>query len=139
MYKKILIPIDLSAEEQVFKGNKTIDVARKLGDEDTKYILLNVVDEVPSYIEAELPAGILEKSKEQSTIMLKTIANNAGLNAAIEVRTGRPHTLILTAAEEDQADLIVMASHHPGLKDYLLGSTTARVVRHADCSVHVVR
>ena len=35
--------------------------------------------------------------------------------------------------------MIVIASHDPGLADYLLGSTAGRVVRHAHCSVLVVR
>jgi nucleotide-binding universal stress UspA family protein len=35
--------------------------------------------------------------------------------------------------------MIVMASHRPELKDYLLGPNAARVVRHAECSVLVVR
>ena len=37
------------------------------------------------------------------------------------------------------ADLIVLASHKPALKDYLLGANASRVVRSAPCSVHVVR
>jgi len=36
-------------------------------------------------------------------------------------------------------DLIVIASHRPGLKDYFLGSTAGRVVRHSPCAVHVIR
>jgi len=36
-------------------------------------------------------------------------------------------------------DLIIVGSHKPGLQDYLLGSTAARVVRHAMCSVLVGR
>ena len=43
------------------------------------------------------------------------------------------------AAEDDKVDLIIIASHKPGLQDYFLGSTAARVVRHASCSVLVVR
>ena len=38
-----------------------------------------------------------------------------------------------------KADCIVIGSHKPGLIDYLLGSTAARVVRHAPCAVHVLR
>ena len=41
--------------------------------------------------------------------------------------------------EAYKPDLIVMASHRPELKDYLIGPNAARVVRHADCSVQVVR
>ena len=139
MYKTILIPIDVSSEERIFQGNKMIAAARKLADEDTEFILLSVVEDVPTYVAAELPKGILEKSRLEAASLLKSVAKNAGLEARTEVRAGRAHSMILATAEEDKADLIVIASHHPGIKDYLLGSTAARVVRHADCSVHVVR
>ena len=46
---------------------------------------------------------------------------------------------ILDFANEAGVDLIVIASHDPGLADYLLGSVAARVVRHAHCSVFVTR
>ena len=42
-------------------------------------------------------------------------------------------------AKEKNADMIIIASHRPGLQDYFLGSTAAKVVRHATCSVLVVR
>ena len=57
-----------------------------------------------------------------------------------------PHVLhgsiydeILRAADKLDADLIVIGSHRPALKDYLLGPNAARVVRHARQSVYVVR
>ena len=46
---------------------------------------------------------------------------------------------ILETAEDEGADLIIIASHQPGIQDYFLGSTAARVVRHAQCSVLVTR
>ncbi len=52
---------------------------------------------------------------------------------------GHSGTTILEWAEANGVDCIVVASHRPGLTDYLLGSTAGRVVRHAACSVHVVR
>jgi nucleotide-binding universal stress UspA family protein len=60
--------------------------------------------------------------------------------------TVHPHVLhgsiydeILRAADKLEADVIVMGAHRPALKDYLLGPNAARVVRHARCSVYVVR
>jgi nucleotide-binding universal stress UspA family protein len=47
-------------------------------------------------------------------------------------------TKILDASNRFGADLILMASHRPELKDYLLGPNASRVVRHAQCSVLVV-
>ena len=46
---------------------------------------------------------------------------------------------ILGVAEEVEADLIIVGSHRPVMKDYLLGTNAARVVRHARCSVLVAR
>jgi nucleotide-binding universal stress UspA family protein len=46
---------------------------------------------------------------------------------------------ILRYAEVVKADLVVMSANRPGLEDYLLGPNAARVVRHANCSVLVVR
>jgi len=45
----------------------------------------------------------------------------------------------LTTAHEQRADLIVMASHRPELKDYLIGPNAAYVAQHAFCSVLVLR
>ncbi len=46
---------------------------------------------------------------------------------------------ILRVAREIEADLILLAAHRPELKDFLLGPNAARVVRHFDGSVLVVR
>ena len=47
--------------------------------------------------------------------------------------------VILATAKKVRADLIVMAAHRPEFRDYLLGPNAYRVVRHAECSVLVVR
>jgi nucleotide-binding universal stress UspA family protein len=55
------------------------------------------------------------------------------------VVTGNTYDEILRVAEADGAALIVIGAHQPDLRDYLLGPNAARVVRHAKCSVLVVR
>ena len=55
------------------------------------------------------------------------------------VKHGTPYQMIVDTAAELGVDLIIVAAHRPSLKDYLIGPTSARVVRHADCSVQVVR
>ena len=52
---------------------------------------------------------------------------------------GPIYSEILEAAESIGADLIVLASHRPGLQDYLIGPNASKVVRHAKCSVLVIR
>jgi nucleotide-binding universal stress UspA family protein len=56
------------------------------------------------------------------------------------VAEGDPRTVILDSAANWPADLIVVGSHgRSGLDRFLLGSVSERVVRHAPCSVEVVR
>ncbi len=136
MYKKIAVPIDLS---HVHSGVKAVRIAQKLLDDGGKVLLINVVEDIPTYIAAELPVNMLDDSKNQSLTELRKTAKSVGLDAEIEVRTGRAAPAILDSAEENEADLIIIGSHKPGLSDYFLGSTAARVVRHAQCPVFVNR
>lgn len=53
--------------------------------------------------------------------------------------SGNPPRSIIAYAEKIGADCIIVGLHRPGLRDYLLRSTAARVVRHAPCAVHVLR
>jgi len=62
-----------------------------------------------------------------------------GMTVDTIVRHGTVYEQILHVAEEIGADQIVIGAHRPQLSDYLLGPNTARVVRHARCSVNVVR
>ena len=55
------------------------------------------------------------------------------------VKTGNVYESIIVAAKKIDCDLIIMSAHRPDLKDYLLGPNAARVVRHSDRSVLVVR
>ncbi|MGB5330671.1 MAG: universal stress protein [Gammaproteobacteria bacterium] len=136
MYKTILVPIDMA---HVVEGKTNIDLATKHAAAGAKIILLNVVEDIPNWAAVELPAGLLEQSIGSAQSELKAIATAAGMKMEVEVRTGHSYNTILDVAKEKDADLIIIASHRPGLQDYFLGSTAAKVVRHANCSVLVVR
>jgi len=63
-----------------------------------------------------------------------------GIDVSTQVAIGSPDRSIIEAAEEWNADLIVIGSHGRGFWDRLLvGSVTDAVVHHAPCSVLVVR
>lgn len=136
MYKTILLPIDLAHPE---KGKAILDIAKKLGVKGTRFTLINVIEDIPAYVAIELPGGSIKKMGENAHKELKGVAKAANISANIEVRSGNPASSILSAAEAMAADLIIVASHKPGLQDYLLGSTASRIVRHAKCSVLVIR
>ena len=136
MYSSILIPVDLA---NVANVNGLIDHAASHSAGDAKITLLYVVEEVPSWAQVELPSGTLDKSVQSAVAQLKSLASSASIDVGVEVRVGHPYKTILEAAREQGAELIIVASHQPELQDYFLGSTAAKVVRHAKCSVLVVR
>ena len=139
MFKTILVPVDVSQLDAAIHAlSLAKDVAKARGG---KIVLLNVIEEVPNYIAAEIPAEILSNSAERAETELTAFAEREGISgdAEIVIRRGHASRDILAFASERKADMIVMASHDPGLADYFLGSVAGHVVRHAHCSVLVAR
>lgn len=136
MYRKIIVPVDIA---QVERGETILRRAEKIAEADGDIILLNVVEDLPSYLAIDVPAGLIEGALKEARQALTALKLRCGSRARIEIRTGHAAREILAAAEEHGADLILVASHHPDLSNYLFGSTADRVVRHAGCSVLVDR
>lgn len=136
LYNTIVVPIHLPEAD---KAATMLEAARQIGGDAARIILTSVVEDVPTFIATELPGGVMEKSREEAKRQLEAIAKASGVDADVEVRIGRPATAIIAVASEHRADIIVMAAHRPGLQQFLIGSTAARVVRHAPCSVLVLR
>ena len=134
MYKTILVPIDLSHPEP---GRKTLQLAKSMAGADSRIALLSVLPEIPTFAAGELPEGMLERNLKIARSELEKFGKDSG--AETEVRYGHTPTAILEYATEIGADLIIIGSHRPGFQDYFLGSTAARVVRHAQCAVLVDR
>jgi nucleotide-binding universal stress UspA family protein len=88
------------------------------------------------------PEKIYPQLREAARARLEAIIQPnapADLRMHYAIGEGNVHREILRVAEEIKADLIILASHRPALSTYLLGAHAARVVRHAQCSVYVVR
>lgn len=136
MYKKILVPVDVSVLE---RGEKTLLLASALVEAGGDIVLLGVVEGLPSYLSIDVPVQLIEAGIREVKEKLTALQAKTAVSARIEVRCGAPATEILAAAKEHGADLIVIASHTPDFTNYFLGATADRVVRHATCSVLVDR
>ena len=136
MYKNIVVPIDVDKAE---RGRNMLSRVKDLADKDAKVTVVNVVEDVPGFMTAALPDGLVEKAAHDAKRNLVDMVKSANLDAEVEIRGGRPHRTVVKLADEIGADLIVIASHNPGIQDYLLGSTASGVVRNAKCSVLVLR
>jgi nucleotide-binding universal stress UspA family protein len=72
----------------------------------------------------------------------RKVRDRVGDEVAIRVivATGSPSPEIVAAADREEVDIIVIATHgRGGLAQALLGSTTERVLRKAHCPVLVIR
>lgn len=136
MYSHIIVAIDLSHGEA---GAALLGKAKDLLDQGGTLRVLSVLEDVPSYIAAELPRDMNDRRQSEARADLAKLIDLDDIKVEVEIRTGAPATQILSCAADTNADLIMIASHRPGLSDYFIGSTAARVVRHAQCSVLVCR
>jgi len=136
MYKKIIVPVEIGGIE---KGEKIFRKAAKLLDNGGEIILLNVVEDIPTYVAVELPGNVVEDAMKEGRDRLNELVAKTGIPATVEVRNGPPANSILAAAESHDADLVMVASHIPDIYNYFIGATADRVVRHAKCSVLVDR
>ena len=138
MYKNILVPIDLAHKET---AGPMIEAAKALADADAKMTLLYVMPEMPGIVAVHLPPRSADEAKAHAEAELRDIVKQTDAADGVDAITsiGPPHHVILRTAADDDVDLIVIASHQPEFSDYLLGSVAAKVVRHAPCSVHVIR
>ena len=83
-----------------------------------------------------------ESAQDAKALVAKTAdaLRSAGISVTTDIVQGDPKTLIIENAEAWGADLIVLGSHgRRGLKRFLLGSVSETVMRHAHCSVEIVR
>lgn len=141
MYKTILLPVDLNRlDEQRSALEKAVAIAH------VNEAVLHVAGVLPDYgmsiVGGFFPEGFEQKMLDEAQERLTDWCTKSlpkDLEVHHHVLKGTIYEEILQAARRLGVDLIVMTAHRPELKDYLLGPNAARVVRHADCSVLVVR
>jgi len=138
-FEKILIPVDLGEESSWQEALPTgVDQAQHSGGE--LHIVTIVPDEPPqlAWLPEDYSTKMISYAKEQLAKLIESGVPDE-ISVQQHVRQGTIYSEIVKLAGEMDIDLIVMASHRPELKDFLLGPNAARVVRHAECPVLVLR
>lgn len=140
MFKKLLVPVDLS---DMALAKEALDKAKGLAASwNADLCLLYVMPIVPSTYLEYVPVDFETGEKERISKDLTAIATELGLPAGkvtTKIRSGGVYHEVLAEAEEGKVDLIVCSSHWPTLATYLIGSHATNIVRHANCSVLVIR
>lgn len=106
--------------------------------------VLHVVEPPTLFTAPEVAAYVApEESAEEAKALVAKAADalrSAGINVSTAVMQGDPKSKIIDDAKSWGADLIVLGSHgRKGLERFLLGSVSDAVLRHAHCSVEIVR
>jgi len=141
MFKHILLAVDLEHDESWGKALPAAIENAKAFDS-----ILHVMTVVPDF-GGSLVSSFFPKNHETKMMEATTNALHEFVKAHIPddvsvqhiVGYGNAYEEILRVADEVKINLIVMGAHRPRMEDYLLGPNAARVVRHAKCSVLVVR
>ena len=135
MYKNVLVPIALDHERDV---KEALSIAKAIAADDAKITALHVMEDIPAYVAQYLPEGQMEENvNDLERRMVTELAGEKNVGTAVV--SGHAGHAIVDYAKNHGVDCIVVASHRPGFTDFFLGSTAARVVRHAPCAVHVSR
>jgi len=140
--KHILVPIDFSETAE-----RALDYAVALAAKlDARIQVINIIG-IPAFGIPELGVALTSTMMDSmvrgnQAALERLVENHRGAVPFDEVmlRSGDARDLILQAAEEVHADLIVMGTHgRRGVSRVLLGSVAEAVVRAAPCPVLTVR
>ncbi len=142
-FREIVVPTDFSEHSL-----RAIDYSIEIADKFSSHLTLVYVIEPllqgadPTWTTVDL--GELNKTHKNSAesqmkkIVDERIPKDVSFDTA--VLFGKPFVEILKYAREENADLIVMATHGRGAISHLLmGSTAEKIVRKASCPVLTVK
>jgi nucleotide-binding universal stress UspA family protein len=140
MFKTILVPVDIAEPEMARQAIETA-VSLAHGSGGTVRLI---------YVRSLLPVTYMEfvpptfDAEQQGDAEKKLAEIAAGValpegRVSSTVRMGAVYPEVLDEAEKIAADLVIVGSHRPSMSTYLLGSNAATIVRHAKCSVLVIR
>ncbi len=140
MFHKILMPVDLSHEDHI---RELMRVSAKMAGGESPQVHMLYVDQslIHSagypHLDRSRMADHRRDAKRTMDRLLSELP--AGFVGVSHCREGTAHDQILKAAEELGVNVIVMMARKPGIRSYFIGSNAERVVRHAGCSVVIVR
>ena len=144
--KKILVPTDFSPY-----ADKALKAAVELATQfQAKLFLLHVIDQhiqqcaadycLTAELVAQIETDSLNQARERLQKEAGRLVDAKQVDIVIDVRNGNPADELLREQQTQGIDLVVIASHgRTGVKRFLIGSVTDKVVRGATCSVIVVK
>ena len=141
MYNDILLPVDLN-QESSWRGPLQIALEYARAFDARLHIMTVLPDFGMAIVGGFFPRDFENRAIDEVNRALHGfVQQHVPDDVTVQhiVGHGTVYEEILKTANAIGADLIIMHAHRPELRDYLLGPNAARVVRHSNCSVLVVR
>jgi len=138
MYRRILLPLDLSAEH-----GPAFEAAGSLIEESGTLLLLHVIESVAGLADdetADFYAPLRSRAREQLADWARALEGH-GARVQTELRTGKRGPAVVRYAVEERCDLIAITSRpaDPERPGWGFGTTSHQVALMAPCSVLLVR
>lgn len=145
MYNTILVPLDGSKRAEAIIQHIS-ELAQKF---NSKLILLTAIESRVYQDSEEMAAASIgdfnlfeEETKKAKTYLdhLQKELRQKGIQVETIVKPGLPVAVIRNAAEQENADLIAMASHgHGGLARVFYGSVASAILNQVDRPLLLIR
>jgi len=141
--KNILMPTDFS-KRSLAAAEYALELASQY---NAKLHILHVLEKTPPVLairsfdlsEEKIIESIENDAKESMEAAIKSINNEKNVELVPVIRKGIDYEEIVKYSEENDIDVIVIATKgRTGLMHTLIGSVAEKVVRHASCPVLVI-
>ncbi|MEC8082729.1 MAG: universal stress protein [Pseudomonadota bacterium] len=139
MNNKVLVAIDIYEEKT---AQKLLEYATQVLHPEGELTIVNVLD-------LNLNSSMIDRfydvkreyvdSTQKRILRLVKQCVPSDIQYSISVLNGKAYDEILELAEKSGVDMILVGAYRQVMRDYLLGNTATKVVRHAKCSVTVLR
>lgn len=140
MFKRVLLAVDLDEPGSWARAlPAAVDVCASSG---ARLYVTTVAPELGTQVAPFFAPDANERLLQSAQDRLRNFVAEhiaSELDAGALVAQGSIHREIVNTARNIDADLIVLAAHKPGVRDYLLGANAAQVARHFERSVLLVR
>jgi nucleotide-binding universal stress UspA family protein len=141
MFKSIVVPVDLSEIEISQPALERAVTLTTLTNASLHLVYVRSILPVTfmEYVPPSFDEEQQEDCEKRMAELLAKLPIADKSKVTTSVRMGSVYNEVLAEADKVKADLIVIGSHRPAMATYLLGSNATTIVRHASCSVLVVR
>jgi nucleotide-binding universal stress UspA family protein len=138
-YASILVPYD-GSEFSTKAMARAVNMAKSDGSRITVLYVVPRYEEMVEFYRSETIRKSLLTEAERVIVQAKKIADAQSIEVQTEIREGHASEEIVAAAEKLGNDLIAMGTYGwKGVSKAIMGSTTNRVISHANCPVLVVK